>query len=180
MFKGNTPSIVDVLMGARAEVPFITPEQELPMLFGAPKSSSPLIVDKIDDSKPGRQVRLVSFTKVWVIWKPWPKCKRCLDAMDRGELELPDVGDWCCPHVQLDEYKRAKDKTLRGDAVKESEEHFQLHDGTCCVRFSWLETDPAFLEEMRKKEASKEDAVYPPNPDKIFSAPLPDQKEAQK
>ena len=124
---------------------------------------------ELDELQPGRQVRLVSFTKTFVLWRPWDKCGRCQTMLSTEEITLPDLGDWTCPHVQVEDYKETKDKTLRGDGLKELEEHFQLHDGTRCVQFSWLETDPEFLEEMKKKAEAEEDAVYPPDPEKAFA-----------
>lgn len=147
----------------------MSPEVELPTLFGPPpRGGTPLVAKELDDLQPGRKVRLVSYTRTFVIWRPWNKCDRCMKLIGTGELELPDVGDYTCPHVQVADYKEVKDKTLSGDALKEFEEHFQLHDGTRCVEFSWLETDPEFLEEMKRK-AEAQDPVYPPNPEKAFA-----------
>lgn len=163
-------SIVDLLSGARAEPPRMSAETELPTLFSPPKAPDPLVAEKIQDLQPSRQVRLVSFTKTFVLWRPWEKCDRCKRRLADGDITLPDVGDWTCPHVQVVDYKDTKDKTLRGDGLKEFEEHFQLHDGTRCVQFSWLETDPEFIEEMKKKaKEEEEDRIYPPNPEKVFA-----------
>lgn len=174
-------SVVDMLIGARAEPPRMSEELELPTLFGPPKKADPLIAKDIGDLQPSRQVRMVSFTRTFVLWRPWAKCQRCKAMLDDEVITLPEVGDWTCPHVQVVDYKEIKDKALRGDGLKEFEEHFQLHDGTRCVQFSWLETDPEFLREMQKKAAEEKERVYPPNPAKAFAKPLeevPDQKEA--
>ena len=182
--ESQSTSIVEMLVGARAEPPRMSAEVELPTLFGPPKDKSPLVAESIEGLKPARQVRLVSFTKTFILWRPWEKCDRCRRLLGEGTIELPDLGDWTCPHVQALEYKEVKDKTLRGDGLKEYEEYFQLHDGTRCVQFSWLETDPEFLEEMKKKAEASKDRVYPPNPEAVFSKKdseegSQDQKETQ-
>jgi hypothetical protein len=172
-------SVVDMLVGARAEPPRISEESELPTLFGPPKRNDPLIAKDIEDLQPSRKVRMVSFTKTFVLWRPWEKCDRCKGMLHREEITLPEVGDWTCPHVQVVDYKDVKDRTLSGEGLKEFEEHFQLHDGTRCVQFSWLETDPEFLAEMEEKaKKAEEERVYPPNPEKAFAKESSDQKEA--
>ncbi|RKY27690.1 MAG: hypothetical protein DRP83_01905 [Planctomycetota bacterium] len=178
-------SVINLLQGARAEPPRMSAETELPTLFGAPHKEDPLIAKDIEDLQPGRKVRMVSFTKTFILWRPWEKCDRCKAMLAEERIKLPEVGDWTCPHVQVVDYKEVKDKTLRGEGLKEFEEHFQLHDGTRCVQFSWLETDPEYLEEMKKKaEEATKNRVYPPNPEAAFAALLngdaeesPDQKE---
>jgi len=145
-------------------------EVELPTLFGPPKDNIPLVAKEIDKLQPARQVRMVSYLRTFVVWRPWSKCDRCKAMIAKDEVELPDVGDYTCPHVQVVDYKEVKDKLLSGKGVKEFEEHFQLHDGTRCVELAWLETDPVFLEEeKRKAEEAAEKSVYPPNPEAAFA-----------
>jgi len=176
---GKTESFVDLLSSARGEVPRMTEEVELPTLFSPPADNVPLVAKEVENLQPGRKVRMVSYLRTFVVWRPWSKCDRCKASIAKDEISLPDVGDYTCPHVQLVEYKEVKDRTLSGEALRENEEHFQLHDGTRCVEISWLETDPEFLEEMeRKAKEAAEKAVYPPNPEAVFSKKDPDQKEA--
>lgn len=178
MIHQKPESVVDLLGNARQDPPRMSQEQELPTIFGPPKGENPLIANDIKGLNPARSVRVVSFVATYVLWRPWSKCKRCLQTFDSGEIRLPSVGDWTCPHVQVAEYKDVKDKTLRGEALKEREEHFMLVDGTRCVQFSWLETDPGYLKEMKKKaEEAKKTSVYPPDPAKVFKEKLPEEKE---
>jgi hypothetical protein len=181
MFNQKSDSITDLLSEARQEPPRISKEEELPTLFGPPPSHNPMIAKELKDYNPARTVRVVSFVATYVLWRPWNKCKRCLSSFDTGELRLPSIGDWTCPHVQVAEYKEAKDRTLRGEALKEHDEHFMLPDGTRCVQFSWLETDPEYLKEMKEKaEKDEKSAIYPPNPEKVFNEKLEDKEEAEK
>ena len=164
----------DLLDRAREIPPRVSPETDLPMLFGASAPTNPFRVAKPDDTKPGTTLRVVSYVKTFVLWRLWTKCNRCLERINSGEVVLPpDLGDHTCPHVQVSDYKSCKDRVLRGEGVKEYEEHFQLHDGTRCVIFSWLEADPTFLEEQKQKAAKKQaDTVYPPDVTAAFADPI--------
>jgi len=161
-----------LVQSARDKPPRMSQETEIPSLFSPPSDDSSkdsFVAKELTNNKPGRQIRLVSFTRTFVLWRPWEKCSRCLEMLKQGEIELPSIGDMTCPHVQLAEYKEIKDAVLRGDGIKEFEEYFQLHDGTRCVQFSWLEADPEFLEKMKKEAQKNKDSVYPPNPEKVFN-----------
>jgi len=164
----------DLLDRAKEIPPRLSPETDLPMLFGATTSANPFRDTKPDNTKPGATLRVVSYVKTFVLWRPWTKCQRCLNAIDRGEIVLPEeAGDHTCVHVQVSEYKHHKDRVLRGEGVKEFEEHFQLHDGTRCVIFGWLEADPTFLEEQKKRAEKKQnESVYPPNVTAAFADPI--------
>ena len=167
----DTNDVFDIISKARGEPPRITPETEMPMLLGLPDTGKDkLIASKLDELKPGRSVRLVSQVKVFVLWRPWTECARCASDIENGLVQIPQTGDYTCPHTQLTEFKTVKDKALSGDYLKEREEHFQLNDGTRCVEFAWLEIDPLFTEELKNK--AKADKVYPPNPEKVFNQPL--------
>lgn len=171
--SSSDTSFAELINSARQQPPRMSEETEIPSLFSPPEEKPPedsYVVKELEKDKPGRQVRLVSFTRTFVLWRPWQKCSRCNDMLKNGEMELPSIGDITCPHVQADEYKEIKDAILRGDGIKEFEEHFQLHDGTRCVQFSWLEADPEFLQELKERTKKKKDAVYPPDPEGVFSS----------
>lgn len=85
---------------------------------------------------------LVSFTEVYVIWQPWQGCPRCASDMASKKVDLPEEGDYRCPHVTKNEHKFIKDRHLRGELIVTREEFFTLQNGASCVSLSWLEKDP--------------------------------------
>lgn len=43
---------------------------------------------------------------VFVVFRPWETCSRCLGKLKAKTLELPDVGDHVCPHTQIEDYRK--------------------------------------------------------------------------
>ena len=164
---GEDRPLIDILHGARGED--TSPELvmfDLPDFFGAtnpqvaqsPKKSGKLAMD----------INCVSFSKVFVLWRPWENCKRCLLDFSNDKAQLPEIGDYTCPHVQEQEYKAIKDMCLSGEAVLQKEEFFNVRSSDArCVHILWWRLDDASLEKMRQRKSR--DAVYPPNPEAAFA-----------
>jgi hypothetical protein len=137
---------------------------ELPSLFEEPAKAPPVMDSEVKEDKVAIEVAMQQQTKVFTIWRPWGLCRRCLSAIDSGEILLPEDGDHTCPHVQSDAYKTVVDVCLRGDAVLTSKEMFNLPDGTRCVHVEWLKADEAsMLKLKRQMEVKKKNSIYPPD-----------------
>jgi hypothetical protein len=118
----------------------------------------------------GAETAYVSFSKVFLLWRPWAECARCMREINSGSIQLPETGDHTCPHNQGNEYKHTVDRCLRGDAVLQSRNYFNLKDGTRCVHIEWMEYDADYLRQMqRKEEAKKKNRVWPPDPESKFA-----------
>jgi hypothetical protein len=129
-----------------------------------------LIGKDVPPGKVGIQLVYLSFSKVFVIWRPWESCSRCNEAIqdESNKIKLPDVGDYVCPHVQEADFKTIRDKCLSGEFLLDRQEFFNLRDGTRCVHISWLEADAEKLKQMEqlKKVREKMDNIYPHDPTK--------------
>lgn len=120
--------------------------------------------------KLGAETECVSFSKVFLLWRPWNECARCMREINAGTITLPETGDHTCPHNQGDEYKRTVDRCLRGDGILQSRNYFNLKDGTRCVHIEWLEYDASYLRQLQKKEEiKKKHHVWPPDPEAAFA-----------
>lgn len=169
--------LIDILHGARGED--TSPELtmfDLPDFFSAVSpnvAQSPRKTGKL-----AMDINCVSFSKVFVLWRPWESCTRCkLDIAD-DKVVLPETGDYTCPHVQEQEYKAIKDMCLSGEAVLQKEEFFNVRSSDArCVHILWWRLDDASLEKMKQRK--RRDAVYPPNPEAAF-AEVKEKKKAKK
>ena len=192
----KSDTFANVIEGSRA-----IPE---PMVGGGGSLDIPQMFQKeqpnpnVGEAKDGKGLNLkyLSNSSVYLLWRPWSKCGRCLkdirvmdDAMaavpqgEETELVpiLPDVGEYTCPHNQNPEYKSVIDRCLTGDFIFRNEEFFNMVDGTRCVHISWLEPDPEQMKKMKEAAAAKkEDAVYPPNVAEAFKDVEKDVKKPEK
>jgi hypothetical protein len=139
-----------------------------PSLFKSQQQA--LLGNDVKEGKPAIELAVTSFSEVFVLWRPWETCGRCKDAIndELNEIELPEVGDYTCPHVQKAEFKEVRDKCLRGDGLLSNEEFFNLKNGTRCVHIAWLEPDQAELKKLEKlkKIQQKNRDIYPHDPSK--------------
>lgn len=137
---------------------------ELPSLFEEPAKAPPVMSSEVKEDKVAIEVAMQQQTKVFTLWRPWETCRRCMAAIDAGEIVLPYDGDHTCPHVQSAEYKTVVDHCLRGDAVLTSKEMFNLPNGARCVHVEWLKADEDSMRKLKRQlENKKQNAVYPPD-----------------
>ena len=94
-------------------------------------------------------------SRVYVLWRPWSACSRCLRDLEHGVVALPDDGDYICPHVQNREYEELLDYCLKGDYLIQTQEYITLQDGTRCVHMVWLQLDKNAEKASKKKETAK-------------------------
>jgi hypothetical protein len=85
---------------------------------------------------------------------------------------MPEDDTYTCPHVQSRKYKETIDKCLAGKGMLATKEFFNLKNGTRVAHVEWLEGDPEHIAKLQKEaEEAKSRAVYPPNPEAVFSKP---------
>ena len=144
---------------------------ELPALFDEPPKLPPLMASEIKEDKVSVEVAMQQHTKVFTLWRPWDECRRCHAELssDDAVASLPEDGDYTCPHVQVEEYKKTVNMCLRGDAVLTSKEMFNLPNGSRCVHVEWLVADPESMRRLKKQmETKKANSVYPPDVEGAF------------
>lgn len=175
---GEERPLIDILHAARGGES--DPELmmfDLPDLFGATNqkvTQSPRATGKV-----GMDLNCVSFSKVFVLWRPWGSCVRCKLALTSDDpeerIDLPKNGDYTCPHTQENEYKAIKDMCLRGEAVLQKEEFFNVRsDDSRCVHILWWKLDEVSMEKLKSRQGA--DRVYPPNPEAAFKKDKPPKK----
>jgi len=142
---------------------------ELPALFEEPAKAAPVLASEVGEDKVSIEVAMQQNTEVFTLWRPWELCRRCMSAVATKAVELPETGDYTCPHVQSTEYKNIVDTCLRGDAVLTSKEMFNLPDGSRCVHIEWLVADAEAMRKLKRQtEGKKKNAIYPPDVEGAF------------
>jgi len=174
------PSFLDVIFEAQNKKPS-RPEQsdeyDIPQMFQR-KEGSPLVQAEESLDALGLQIKCISHTKVYTLWRDWATCPRCKDAVKSGAISLPEVGDYECPHTQVIEFKEVLDKCLKGKYGLYKQEFFTLKTGVRCAHLTWLEVDPEHIKQMEKAQKFREDnQVYPPNLAKAFADPVDEAKK---
>ena len=139
---------------------------EFPPTFGPAES-------EIEEAAPKPEVRegavaidlgVRQFSEVFMLWRPWEKCKRCRDKIDANEITLPEEGDYTCLHTRNRAYKEKVDHCLRGKGAITLREYFNLTNGNRMVHMEWCEKDPEAAErEKKKKELAAQNSLAPPH-----------------
>lgn len=80
--------------------------------------------------------------KVFTIFRPWDSCARCGNAIAAGNEVLPEVGDFECPHTQVDDYETITNQILEGKLLFGSEQEITQKDGSIVVSLRWYEKSP--------------------------------------
>jgi hypothetical protein len=103
----------------------------------------------------GQSINCTGHSKVFVLWRPWTHCARCVRAIEHDEVTLPDEGDHSCPHVQTEDFEDVLNKCLSGDYLIQTQEYFTLQEGTRCVHMVWLALNAEGHKAAQKKETAK-------------------------
>lgn len=94
----------------------------------------------------------LQFSEVFLLWRPWEKCKRCLTNIDDGDIVLPEESDYTCPHTHKVAYKEKVDFCMRGKGAITLRDYTTLANGNRMVHLEWCEKDPKAVERLRKKK----------------------------
>jgi len=142
---------------------------EFTNVFGDNKGGN-LIGQKTAPDHVADPLKVLYFSKVFIIWKPYGYCSQCSAALNAGEAICPDDSAYTCPHTNNREYEETINLCLTGKALLQKQDFVDLKDGTRIAHVMWLIADPKHVEEMKKKkEAADKEKVYPPNPAKVFA-----------
>lgn len=77
--------------------------------------------------------------RVFLVYRPWERCQRCLDDVASGAVTPPAQGDLDCPHNELAAYEDVVNKILAGAYLFGSESEIANKDGTVAVSLRWYE-----------------------------------------
>lgn len=80
--------------------------------------------------------------RVFLVYRPWERCQRCLDDVASGAVTPPAQGDIDCPHNELAAYEEVVNKILDGAFLFGSESEIANKDGTVAVSLRWYEPLP--------------------------------------
>jgi len=87
---------------------------------------------------------------VFLIYRAYESCTRCVTAVGSGSVVLPPTGDYTCPHTQLPDYEAIINKTLSGEYLFGSENEVTQKDGSILISLKWFEKK---LNQRRKTRA---------------------------
>jgi len=108
----------------------------------------------------------VFHTDTYVLYRPWDKCNRCKDAIlgpvegrdDEGEIirgdptvELPDTGDYSCPHIGKSDYEKTIMRIKREQLAYTQPTVTTLATGLVQATLQWWEPADGAVE--KKNEA---------------------------
>lgn len=174
MNKTGGGTFLEVIEGARSipEGLDVLKERDSP----APVSSTPAKESLVTSPDPedldllGNIVDCKSFSKVFVIWRPWETCPLCKMKLEKDPDSFGYTGMPECPHVQALEYKKIMDHCLSGKGAINLKECYTLKNGSRIVHLEWLERDPlSVLKHKEELERQQKESVYPPNPEAAFA-----------
>lgn len=166
----------DVIEQSRT-VPEKTESSNLDMPSMFPKSENPYV--KGPQAGGGVELNYRSYTKVFVLWRPYVTCERCRHDIQTGTVVIPSVGEYTCPHTHIVEYKEVVDKILSGKGLIDTREFFNLPEGARCVHVGWFEPDAKVAAQIKKAQEHKaKNQVYPPDIGRAFKDPLEAKKDA--
>jgi len=80
--------------------------------------------------------------RVFLIYRPWERCQRCMDDVANNAVALPSTGDIDCPHNELAAYEDVVNRILDGSYLFGSENEIPNKDGTVSVSLRWYEPKP--------------------------------------
>jgi hypothetical protein len=154
--KPDTSNFIDVVESGTPKV------EDYESVFRDRTAGPPGVrrVTSDDPANPyGIDISVIDYTfhhRVFLIWRPWNKCSRCKDALDRGSLQLPETGDHVCPHTHLEEYRRVTQAMLDGGQLRQSIQESTLVDGSIQISLAWLvpKVDRKKVKELMARQAS--------------------------
>jgi hypothetical protein len=143
--------------------------REFTNVFGDNKGGN-LVGQKTSPEQIADPIKVLYFSKVFVIWKPYYTCPLCEIAFNAGEVTHEEDSDYTCPHTNNREYEETINLCLSGKALLQKQDFVDLKNGTRIAHVMWLIVDPKYVEEQKKKkESAAKNKVYPPNPAKVFA-----------
>lgn len=110
--------------------------------FPLPVATHHRVVDQVQDPKGIEGLVAYDFTgfrAVFLIYRPWDGCRRCVEAMGNGTVTLPVDGDYTCPHTDLVKYQNILNRCLAGEYLAGGENELVQKDGSVVISMKWFE-----------------------------------------
>lgn len=131
--------------------------KDLPDGFPLAAAAHHRVVDTANDPAAIEGMIAYDFTcrrGVFLIFRPWEGCNRCVQDMASNLVTVPATGDYTCPHTSLSSYEAIVNKTLAGEYLWGSENEVNQKDGSIVISLKWFEKK---LNPKRKKRPSPAD-----------------------
>lgn len=100
---------------------------------------------------------------VFVIWRPWDSCNRCWADFKAEKLQLPEEGDYVCPHTMMKEYKELLKKRTQRLCEFAAYEATTLKNGVIQVSICTAWRNQKEKSDLRVSETTK-GLTAPPRP----------------
>lgn len=115
--------------------------------LSSPMGSGRRGVSRVGASEPDKVAGATKYDflvkrRVFLVYRPWERCQRCLDDVANGATTPPASGDLQCPHNESAAYEQIVNKILDGSYLFGSENEIANKDGTVAVSLRWYEPKP--------------------------------------
>lgn len=133
--------------------------RDLPDGFPLPQQPHHRVVDSVKEPEGVDGAVAYDFTvrrAVFLIYRSWEECSRCANALATHQAELPEEGDYVCPHVNLGAYKEVVDRALDGKIIIAPEQEHVQKDGSIIISLRWYEPklDPKKAKRVARHQRS--------------------------
>ena len=88
--------------------------------------------------------------EVFLIYRPYNDCHRCMTLIKGGGMNLPEKGDYVCPHTRLAQYEEVLNGVLNGSYALQNEAETTLKDGTIVVSVQWTIPNPVLAKRSKR------------------------------
>ncbi len=132
------------VLGRAQKLPTVNEDagKDLPDGFPIPSGLHHRVVDTSNDPTAIEGLIAYDFTVhrgVYMIYRPWESCRRCLEAIGNNMIQPPVDGDMTCTHTQMAAYEAVINRTLSGEFLAGSEQDVIQKDGSIVVSVKWYE-----------------------------------------
>jgi hypothetical protein len=141
------------ILGKAQQLPDLASDagKDLPDGFPGAPAAHHRVVDTTNDPAAIEGLIAYDFTcrrDVFLIFRPYDNCNRCAHAIAQGQAQIPQTGDYTCPHTRLAEYEAIVNRTLAGECLHGSENEVVQKDGSILISLKWFEKK---LRKQKKK-----------------------------
>jgi hypothetical protein len=132
------------LLGKALQTPELASDvgKDLPDGFPLPVAAHHRVVDTTNDPGAIEGAVAYDFTcrrDVFLIFRPYDGCNRCSHDIAQNVVQIPQTGDYTCPHTRLSEYEAVLNRTLAGEYLFGSENEVVQKDGSILISLKWFE-----------------------------------------
>ena len=132
------------ILGKAQQLPDLASDagKDLPDGFPGAPAAHHRVVDTTNDPAAIEGLIAYDFTcrrDVFLIFRPYDSCNRCAHAIAQGQAQIPQIGDYTCPHTRLAEYEAVMNRSLAGEYLHGSENEVVQKDGSILISLKWFE-----------------------------------------